>query len=383
MWRVVPLIGLASACSFAAPVANGDANGDASGELADAPPVDGTTITGDAACMIGSLGLCMLSPTPALVLAGAFDSDTDVRCRPFTQPGGRESCLLYADSISIAMGTTFTAHGTRPLLLASRTTVVIDGVLDVSSRRNGVPGAGANDADCQALRAPEDDIGGAAGGAGGSYLGRGGNGGVGDQDDSLGDDDDALAGLADAALAAAPTFARGGCPGSTGGDEVPAQGGRGGASGGAVWIAANGPISIGASGAIRATGAGGGGGQVQSGGGGGGSGGLVVIEAPTITVGGQISANGGGGGEGGTRVSGTPVTGNAGSDGELGTTAAAGGSGAAGTPGDGGAGSAGAALGGGTGGGSIVGAGGGGGGAGFIRLVGAATVNGVISPPAS
>jgi hypothetical protein len=381
------------ACSFPGHATNDGGDDDRDGPVADAAndaasPPDAVTdgpLPPDARCVIGSIDACALgAPLPAQSLFGTIDTDLDPRCRDFQQPaGGAEACLIYAEGIAVPAASSLVASGTRPLVLASTQDIAIDGVIDVSSRRAGQLGAAADDGSCTVSQFPENDVGGAAGGAGGSLGGPGGNGGTGDTDTSLGLDGNAAPGVA-GPTAGFAGFVRGGCRGSDGGDESGpgGNGGTGGSSGGAVWLAALGTVSV--PGAIRATGAGGAGGEVQSGGGGGGSGGMILVEAAVIVVAGSVSANGGGGGQGGTRIGGTPVSGNPGADGDLGTTSAAGGDGAPGSlAGPGGAGSAGGTTSGGAGQSSSVGGGGGGGGAGIVRFVGPVSGSGTVSPPAS
>jgi hypothetical protein len=373
---------------------SGQRYGDSSGGLGgvcvgDEPPADARPDTPmNVACVIGGLDLCEETPLPPLQITASetLNTDTDPRCITFAQAGGGNACLVYATEVSIGTGVTLSAIGSRPLIIASAASIALPGELDVSSRRGAQTGAAANDAACTTRREAENDLGGAAGAGGGSFHGKGGDGGDGDTDNSLpqgpASDGNAQKGEAADALAIAPTFARGGCRGANGGSETGPGGGNGGAGGnggGAVWLVANDTIDVG--GAIRATGAGGEGGGDQSGGGGGGSGGFIKLAATTLTIGGSISANGGGGGEGGCRCSGVEIPGNPGADGVPGAAAAGGGTGASDAGGDGGASGAtppnalaGAA--------SEVGAGGGGGGAGFIVFVGAATVTGVVSPPA-
>ncbi|HET7505184.1 MAG TPA: hypothetical protein VFK02_29400 [Kofleriaceae bacterium] len=340
------------------------------------------------ACVPGFLDLCAQAP-PTINLdvstGQALNTDSDPRCRTFPQPGGSAVCLIYVSNASIAAAGSLTVTGSRPLAIASTSTITIAGTLDVGSRGTQV-GPAADSTACMFAAIPELDPGGAGGGAGGTFTLAGGDGGQGDDDDSRGQDGKALPGRH--GTSATITVLRGGCRGQAGGDESTdvgaGNGGSGGHSGGALYLVARQSITI--PGTIRATGARGEGGQTQSGGGGGGSGGLVVIEAPTITVAGQISANGGGGGQGGGRVGTTDFTGQPGTDGALGATPATGGFGANNndvrfsTGGAGGAGTTGATAG--TV--SIVGGGGGGGAAGVIKLLGTPTLGGsTISPPPS
>lgn len=355
---------------------------------------DVTMPDGAMQCVPGWLDLCT-QPPPTIALdvtsAETLDTDTDPRCRTYVQQAGGDVCLVHATSVNIGPGGSLTATGSRPLAIASATTLTLDGTIDVSSRRGVRTGPGAGDASCTFAATPEEDIGGAGGGAGGSFGAIAGNGGVGDSDNSSGNNGTAAAGQAGAAAMA--TYLRGGCAGQRGANEssTGGMGGSGGFGGGALYLYA--PMRVEVNGQIRATGAGGTGGQVQSGGGGGGSGGLVVIESAVVavTVMGQISANGGGGGEGGGRIitgpiSSVNITGQPGNDGDLGMTPAAGGRGsytaygfaasfAAG--GSGGAGTTAAT----NGASPAIGAGGGGGSVGIVRLIGTTTIMGVVSPP--
>jgi hypothetical protein len=340
---------------------------------------------GDAAlCTAGVVDVCGLPPPTNVfdVTAPAtLDTDRDTRCKAVTV-AGHDLCLIYATEVTIAV--TLTVSGGRPLALVSASTMTINGAIDAGSHGPQV-GPAADDASCAFAISPETDLGGAGGGAGGSFTLAGGNGGIGDTDNSTGGDGTGLGGTHGATVSA-PQL-RGGCRGQKGGDEQVGGfvGGVGGHGGGALYLAARQSVLV--AGSIRATGAAGAGGQSQAGGGGGGSGGMVVIESASITISGQISANGGGGGQGGGRtVAGANITGFPGTDGALGTAPAPGGFGANNndtqfsTGGVGGAGTT--AAGRGTD--ATVGGGGGGGAAGMIRLIGASTLTGsVISPPPS
>lgn len=357
------------------------------GAIIDAPESPGAEPT---ACVTGFLDLCgQADPTMALdvQVSSTINTDTDPRCRTLTQTGGGPVCLVYVTQVLIAPGATLTATGSRPLAIASTSTMAVSGTIDVASRRtDGQIGPGANGT-CTFSATPEMDLGGAGGGAGASFGAIGGNGGRGDSDSSLGSDDDAAPGFSGPALT--PTVLRGGCRGQAGADETTGGGvgGAGGHSGGALYLYATSSITISSTALVRASGAGALGGGVQAGGGGGGSGGMVVVESPTITVAGTIAANGGGGGEGGARLSGggggsTNVSGQPGADGGNTTTIAAGGAGSDnrfGFGGSGGAGSTAAA----NGTAAVVAGGGGGGGVGIIKLRGAATVTGTVTPGAT
>jgi len=377
------LIVLLGACSFDPPAAAGDVS-----PMDVAPTIDARdSVTEDAAsdappgCTPGFFDLCVQAPaTDPFTVTGieSFDTDLDPRCRTFDQATGPDVCLVMATSVDITG--TLQVSGTRPLALASSAQLSISGELDVSSRRGGRTGPGADDGSCTMTRLPEPDEGGGGGAAGGSVGGPGGDGGIGDADSSLGGDGVALNGTAGAPISTL-TYLRAGCGGARGGNEGQGggAGGDGGRGGGGLYATAITTISI--TGRIRATGAGGTGGSVQAGGGGGGAGGIVILEAPSIVIDGQLSANGGGGGEGGARIGGNPVSGVAGSDGDYGTAAAAGGAGSDIRFGFGGAGAVGttAAVAGTD---TSLGGGGGGGSVGAIRLLGTRVGAGLVTPPA-
>lgn len=297
-----------------------------------------------------------------------IDTDTDARCA--TTTNAVPACVIAAETITIENGF-WAASGSRPLVLVATQTISVTSVLTVgSSRQFGFTGAGADMPGCNAGTAPT----GSSGGAGGSFGGTGGDGAA------VG-----TAGTAGAALT--PTTLRGGCPGQDGADAVAPLGpGTGGHGGGAVYLIADGSITIG--GLVSASGAGGGGGAngAAAGGGGGGSGGFIGFDTPSLTITGNALANGGGGGEG----SGNQSTGLPGQDMSTATTAAAGGAGGSSFATDGGAGSVGAQLDGDDAAAQCTGGcttptsgGGGGGGAGIIQLyrASAASGGGGISPP--
>jgi len=362
-------------CSYQAPTGALTSDGTPSG---DGPAGDGPQVNEDGVvCTAGFFDVCSQAPpTEALTMAsGQIDTDNDPRCRTVTQSSGPAVCLIAATSVS--MTGTVTVFGARALAISSATTISITGELDISSRRGGRIGPGADDTTCDFALAPQIDGGGAGGAAGGSAGQQGAAGGVGDSDNSIGFDGNGANGLPGAVIGAL-TVLRAGCGGDKGGNQAAGgnQGGDGGHGGGAVYLVAKQSIEIAN---LRATGAGGGGGGAQAGGGGGGSGGVVVLEAPAIQIGGAISANAGGGGEGGAIVGTTPVSGQPGSDGDYGTVAALGGAGNDTRFGFGGAGGvdATAPVIGTT---SIVGGGGGGGGVGIVRLIGTRSGAGQITP---
>jgi len=342
----------------------------------------------DAPCVAGFLDLCSQTVQPMtlnITNGQTIKTDSDSRCHTYTQASGGDVCLIYVTSVTITGGGLLTVTGSRPLALASSSTMRIDGMIDVGSH-GGQRGPAADDAACMFAGNPASDTGGGGGAAGGTFTLAGGNGGIGDKNDNGPPTGTATAGTHGATTTI--SVLRGGCPGQAGGDEGGGSNGRGGAgghSGGGLYLYARQSLTITATGRVRATGAGGAGGEVLAGGGGGGTGGLVVLESPSLTISGQISANGGGGGQGGG-LSGPQhdklTSGNGGRDGDLGTTAAAGGSGAGGNDpgfGPGGAGGAlTAAVDGTT---ADFGGGGGGGAAGVIKLLsGQQQVSGTLSP---
>jgi len=381
VWSLLLIVG----CSYVPPRATDGTDAD--------PDRGDASVVGDGTCTPGFVDLCgQPPPTDALDITGpdTIDTDTDPRCVTVMQIGGPSVCLVHATTVNIGVGGSLTATGSRPLAIAAATTMTVGGAIDVSSRPGGTRGPAADDSSCTFDAIPELDAGGSAGGAGGGLGFRGGSGGIGDTNTNGGGSD----GVADPGRSGPPvnpTVLRGGCRGQVGADSPTtsgAVGGAGGSSGGALYLYAGERIEI--TGTIRATGLGGGGGEMRdtvtgTGGGGGGSGGLVVIESATIVVSGQISANGGGGGEGGVLVCGGSCVihnGASGTRGAMGTTPAPGGDStglSSGAPvgGNGGAGSTPATAGGDC----VAGGGGGGGGSGVIRLLGATSLSGIISPP--
>jgi len=389
MGRLLALLVLSAGCSFSAQATSNPGGGNPPGIDASSP--GDASVPGDTGvpCVPGFLDLCsqtVQSGTLTITNGQTIRTDTDSRCRTYTQAGGADVCLIYVTSVTITGSGFLTVTGPRPLALASSSAMTIEGTIDAGSHggaNGGQRGPGANViTGCGFARSPSDDLGGGGGGAGGSFTLPGGDGGTGDNDNSANPPGTAASGLHSTTTTI--SVLRGGCAGQTGGNEAntggSGRGGVGGHSGGALYLFARQSLAI--SGKVRATGAGGGGGEVQAGGGGGGSGGLVVIESPSIMISGQISANGGGGGQGGGRLNQNDISGNPGTDGDLGTAAAAGGSGAAGGDqrlGFGGAGGALTAAANGTT--ADFGAGGGGGAAGTIKLLGQQQVSGTISPP--
>lgn len=362
--------------------ANGD---DSSVPLIDAPNID----SGPDCSSFTSrhFDACMLpAPSGDLDLTTPGVHTLDTTAASITPPGGAAMALpnrvvasglvVSVGKLHVASGVTLRVVGANALIVASWSTIEIEGIVDASSAGTAVTkGAGANPATCtaHAATAGGNNNGGAGGGGGGGGQGAGGRGGNGDGG----------AGGPGGTTITAPLLA-GGCGGAAGGTGS-SPGGAAGDGGGAVQLTARTSITLAATAKIHAGGAGGKPGVQNSdggGGGGGGSGGMVGLEAPMVsaTAGAILAANGGGGGQGGGATGGS-----AGQNGQPGTTRAAGGN-----TGSGGAGGAGsglqatvALLAGSPGNADGAGGGGGGGGAGFITIK-AATLSdsGVIySPP--
>lgn len=228
--------------------------------------------------------------------------------------------------------------GTKPLLIASWSTITIDGTIDAGSHATETDananiwsttrvGAGAN-VDCGArsggIGTNALSSGGSGGGGGGALNGSGGGGAGGDQ---CANNCPRAGGAGGMKLAAAPTTIRGGCPGgmsgTTGsGAQPPSMSSSlsaGGGGGGAIELSARTGIVI--TGNVLAGGAG-----AASGGGGGGSGGYIGLDSTSVMVTGVVAANGGGGGGSGP-FSDVPARGFPGADGQGSATAAAGGDG--------------------------------------------------------
>lgn len=318
-----------------------------------------------ASCIVAGFDLCAhQQPNGPIHFEVDTTINTTLDCNVVLfDPAGGSVCVIYASDLTVT--STVKSSGTRPLVLAATGTITIDGTLDVSSGLGTGTGAAANDASCMPKRVPGYNSG---GGAGGSFRGKGGDGGTGTLSPGT-------SGLADDQVTL-PAVLRGGCAGSS-------IFGQGGSSGGAVRVVASTSLDVTATGRVLANGAGGQrGGDEGYGAGAGGSGGMIQLVAPSVAVHGVVTANGGGGGEGADMV----ASGVIGADGAPSTSVAAGGAGASGG-GDGGAGGAGSSLTGGLGASSMAassGGGGGGGGVGYI-VIAADTVDtsgSTISPVA-
>ena len=358
----------------------------------DAGYVQPDTPTSDAKSCVGTyLPMCVtFASVYSFDTVTTIDTSTDPRCIVLDPPaaGYPAVCVIAANTISVSAQLTVT--GSRAIAFAAKyaITVTSTGTINGSSvARGGNGGSGpAGNASslvgCGASSGSQQkgSLLGAGGGAGGSFYGLGGNGGMSDVGTQA---------LPNGTLSTPPATLRGGCAGGSGGPSHDgAVQGSAGDSGGAVYLVTSGPITI--AGAVLANGGGGGSpgpanNGENAGGGGGGSGGLIVLDAAALDLSGYVVAMGAGGGGGGSG----PSSGTSGSDWSAVTPLAApsGGTGATFNGGNGGAGSS-ATVTGGNDGGSYDnqatggGAGGGGGGAGFILTHGTVSQASHVYPAA-
>jgi hypothetical protein len=281
---------------------------------------------------------------PAYVYDSAVGALYDADHRTVLQSGqaieqvdGTPVAVLSVGRFTVMPAARLTVTGTRPLLVASWSTITVDGMIDAGSHPGVLNaqahiaqtvqyGAGANQgcvAETGQDGADATTTAGSGGGGGGGFHGAGGPGGRGGGASAVPGGTGGQAGVL--------AEMRGGCPGGSSGAAgmvatPPAlQGSRalGGAGGGAIRLVAHDSIDV--RGTISANGAGGAGAPTNSacGGGGGGAGGYVGFEAPIVALAGTITANGGGGGGGGSV--GVNGAGNDGGDGTAGTAPALGG----------------------------------------------------------
>jgi hypothetical protein len=335
-----------------------------------------TIVDDDRRCYgTGAYTACVATPTVAVVLPATLNTDTSPLCQAnqplgWTGQGQPMVCAIAGTTLDVPSTTVVT--GSRPLVLLA-SGITIAGVLDVSSHRGGASGPGSNPLTCGAFPVtPGNRNGGAGGGAGGSFVTKGGNGGAGDGGQA--------AGGQSPNASAGPTVLRAGCDGQLAGKSSNDNPGAIGRGGGAIYLAATNAITI--TGTVNASGSAGTLGQQQAGGSGAGSGGMIKLDAAAVTVtGATLIANGGGGAGGGGSGS---VGANGADPSTVAPTAPA--SGGISSGGNGGAGYAsGSAAMAGISGASSTGGGGGGGGGGFIQsnltLAGATLSAGVVSAP--
>ncbi|HEY0254899.1 MAG TPA: hypothetical protein VGC41_25410, partial [Kofleriaceae bacterium] len=204
-----------------------------------AAPPDATS----SSCVIAGFDLCAnTKPNGSIHFQTDVTINTDSDCNiVLFVPTGGSLCVVYATDFEIS------AHvhgiGRRPLVLAATGTIDVTGTVDVSSTGSQV-GAASGDPSCAKV-SPTAPY---SGPAGGSFHGRGGNGGAGLTTA-------AVPGLAaQAAVTATPSVLRGGCQSS--GNAFDGAGGGGGApGGGALELAAGASITVGATGVVAANGA--------------------------------------------------------------------------------------------------------------------------------
>jgi len=242
-------------------------------------------------------GACLSHvPTMSFSVTAPVSFDTDqngpAACETTLLSQSQNMCVIAATDVTVSAAVTVT--GSRPLVIFATGTIAIDATVDVASHAAGsTRGPGENPSVCGT--AGQGMIGG--GGAGGSFTTGGGDGGNGGQVNAVGGPR--------AAAFTVQTF-HGGCRGGLGGN------GAAGVAygGGALALVAN-QVTI--DNAINASGAAGVGAAAGARGGyGGGTGGMILIDAPSVSVGAQMQmfAIGGAGG-GGSSLS---VSGNQGAE---------------------------------------------------------------------
>lgn len=257
--------------------------------------IDSTDPDGGGPLVATIEGWCGPAPTPV--------------AQPQRSGVGPELVVLPLRGLELGSGRSLRVVGQRPVVLAVRGDVRIDGSIDASAEGR-VPGAGGNTECAPAPAAgggeqgrgsperwPGDPRSGASGGGGGGFGSAGGAGGRSDTDNNgCGNCSGGRGGATGGSANLIPL--RGGCGGGRAGG-CGTDGGGGG--GGALQITASGSIVV--TGALRAAGGAGAtpcGGNDEGGGTGGGSGGAVLLEADGIDLGGaQIDLQGGRGGRNG------------------------------------------------------------------------------------
>jgi len=248
--------------------------------------LDVTITTSDGPLCLGTLFPVCVPPGTysGIGLPAQIDTDSMI-CTVVEQTAqGVPLCVVIGSDIAIPQASF--ASGARVLVLFALQSITIPAAtgLDAGSRMGAAKGPGAG-----ALCTVATDGDHSAGGAGGSMLFAGGNGGQ----SSNGFGTGAIAGEI-------PTGLKGGCRGTAGLDQNGNPASIPGDGGGGVYLVAGQSITIG--GYVLAGGAGGQGGQAGSleGGAGGGAGGMIVLDAPSVDLTGAfLLANGGAGGGGG------------------------------------------------------------------------------------
>jgi hypothetical protein len=142
------------------------------GEDVDAAPVDAPIVQFGTFIKVMFSSPADVTALTAITLAGTIDTDASTMCNMHNDQSV-SYCVVAGTNIMLANGTTFSAHGTKPLVLLSTATFDLQGTLDVSSKQGIAAGAGAAVSCSGAIAAT-----GNSGGFGGSFGGAGGNGGA-------------------------------------------------------------------------------------------------------------------------------------------------------------------------------------------------------------
>jgi hypothetical protein len=317
-------IAAAPGCGFgsspAKPGSGPDAGIDAPGGPGDdagPPPPDGPP-TGNGACY-GPSGwqVCLdARASGPVTLQGTLDTGTSNKCLPslptsWTAAHQPDACIIAGGSVTVGA---LRVTGSRPLVIVADSRIDVGGLVDIASHRSpaGVGAGTGAGTDCKAFPVGPGMGPPGGGGAGGSFMFPGGNGGPGDGTSQAG-------GQAPTAFVGGPSTLRGGCAGQPGGGGKPDDAGAGG---GAIYLVSTGTIAFSAAGIIDASGAGGGGEDNLHGGGGGGAGGMIALYASAITATATATATTvliatGGGGGGGSAQSGPKMKGKDGQEPDL------------------------------------------------------------------
>jgi hypothetical protein len=221
----------------------------------------------------------------------------------WSMQGQPKACFLVGSSVTISAKVQ--ARGALPLVIFASESITITSSLDAASHNasptNMIHGPGStNMMQQQELMcigtAPGTGTA-TAGGRGGTFRTRGGDGGK----SSAG----SVGGQPPDPSVDPPMVLRPGCDGGSGPTSTTNMtGGSGGYGGGAVYLVAKNKITI--NGVVNVSGAAGGGGRATAGGGGGGSGVMIHRHAMTNTAkGGLLMGTGGGGGGGGGQSTGS------------------------------------------------------------------------------
>jgi hypothetical protein len=257
----------------------------------DAATIDGSGSDSSDCYGTGVYTICLQSPppppisfTPGQTIVTA-DVCSNERWSNVNQP---DSCIVVATMLTVP---SIAVRGSRPLVLLATDSLTVEGTIDAASHAGDIIGPASPSPDCQSGLQPQNGVKGAGGGAGGSFVALGADGGFGNAGSNNG-------GTAGSPIAA--TRLQAGCDGQVGGVGS-STGAVSGHGGGALVLIAGGTLTL-RSAIINVSGSGGhSAGVAEGGGGGGGSGGMLVLNAPAIVddKSSIVIANGGGGGGGG------------------------------------------------------------------------------------